>query len=162
MTALKVDPDNLVRAIGGAAFERLLLPPPEPAISRKPRFAPFAKQLDPIKSTIAILTGSDAWARGNSPSNWFLGARLLLPYKEPPKAFKWTVKGKDCFFFGFGLPEKRERLLELSVLLIRSGATRVQWMGQWEYDTTGKVHLVDGDLYRLTANSAPLFKPKSA
>ena len=111
----KLDPDVLVRAIGGKAFEALLGPLPEPVPTKptKPptrrKLAPLSKRLIPSKGTIVVLTGRDAWVRGLSPSIWFSGARLILPFGEDPAEFAWPVQGRYCLLYGFGKPERRER-----------------------------------------------------
>jgi hypothetical protein len=158
----KLDPDTLVREIGGEAFERLLGPLHEPPQRRlfigNQKLAPFTASLDQSKDTIAILTGSGAWQRGKSKSHWFSCARLLLPFGELPDGYLWAVDGKDCLIFGFDEAELLENLNALSVELLASGAERVQWMGQFTVDS----EMIDGDLYRIGETSSRLYKKESA
>ena len=122
----------------------------------KRRLAPFSHRLDPASKTVAVITGSDGWTRGNSLSCWFFLSRLLLPYGEQPALFQWPVSGRDCLVYGFGDPEPRERLISLSVDLVRSGAAVVYWRGQFVQGSDGDIHLVKGD---LSSPLSPVFIP---
>ncbi len=124
----------------------------------KRRLAPFSHRLDPASKTVAIITGSDGWTRGNSPSGWFFGARLLLPYGESSMLYQWPISGRDCLVYGFGEPELRERLISLSVELVRSGAAVVYWRGQFVQGNDGEAHLVKGD---LSDDLSPVFRPST-
>jgi len=95
----------------------------------RPRLASYAHRLDPhSRQSIAILTGSRAWARAESRSCWFHGCRLLLPWHEPPEAFLWPVEARDCCLFCIGEPEPLGILEALSVELIQSAALFVIWV----------------------------------
>lgn len=91
------------------------------------KLPPYVRRLDPAKrQSIAMLTGSGAWKRAESIS-WFPGCKLVLPFGDNPMLYRWPVIGRDCILFSFGDPEPRERLVMLSVELVRAGALFVIW-----------------------------------
>ncbi|QSA97505.1 hypothetical protein [Methylococcus sp. EFPC2] len=93
---------------------------------RRKKHAPYSRQLNDARGSIAILTGREAWRRAASRS-WFVGRKLVLPFGEDPEAFVWPVADTNCIVFGFGDPEPWETLDRLSVELIQSGALFVIW-----------------------------------
>jgi hypothetical protein len=102
--------------------------PSRPYFNSSKKLPPFARQLNPAnQNSLVILTGSKAWARAKSPSYWFPGSRLVLPFGDDPTAYRWPVAGRDCVLFGFGEQEPRKRLVALSVELVRAGAVFVIW-----------------------------------
>lgn len=97
------------------------------SISKRP-LAPYSRRLDPeAHNSIAVLTGDMAWERAVSPSCWFQGARLLLPFGENPSRYTWPVSGRDCILFSFGKEELHETLVRLSMELVQAGALFVIW-----------------------------------
>ncbi|MDD5037149.1 MAG: hypothetical protein PHE55_20675 [Methylococcaceae bacterium] len=118
--------------------------------STKRKLAPFGRTLNLAdQNTIAVLTGGHAWERAKSPFFWFEGRRLLLPFGDDPTAYRWPVAGRDCLVFGFGEFEPRERLIALSIELVRSGALFILW--GWS-DAGGP----------LTELPGPIFRPEPA
>lgn len=157
----KLDPDLLVRAIGGAAFERLLSPPPEPTQPIKPperrKLPPYGARIDPAsKGEIGIFTGSQAWEWVDSLRFRFRSELVLLPFREVPTFFKWPVASRDCVVLGFGEPEPRESLFLLSIELVKAGASVVYWRGQFVRDEEGEPRLLDTD---LSSPFSPVFRP---
>ncbi|MDD5036672.1 MAG: hypothetical protein PHE55_18185 [Methylococcaceae bacterium] len=116
------------------------------ALFARRKLPPFARHLDPAdQDTIAVLTGGNAWQRAKSPYHWFQGRRLLLPFGDDPAAYRWPVAGRECLVFGFGKPEPRERLIALSVELVRSGALFVLW--SWS-DSGGPLCKLPSPIFR--------------
>lgn len=92
---------------------------------RKP-LAPYSRQLRPGLMEIMILTGSGSWCRAKSRT-WLDGAKVILPFGEPPDRYVWPVAGRSCVLWSFGESESRHTLIRLSLELIQCGAVRVAW-----------------------------------
>lgn len=89
---------------------------------------PFIRQMDPklYRREVMLLTGSAAFERARSRT-WFPGQKVALPLGADLDAFEWPFQGRTILLFSFGLPEPRDRLHRLSILLVQSGAALVLW-----------------------------------
>jgi hypothetical protein len=103
--------------------------------SQQKRLAPYARHLDQSRRSICVLTGSRAWERAESRT-WFDGCKLVLPLGDDPASYRWPVAGRDCILYSFGTPEPRERLITLSVALVKAGALFVTWSVPGDAPTT--------------------------
>jgi len=93
----------------------------------KTKAAPYSRELQskPQKKSVVILTGADAWDIAKEKNTISDQPKLLLPFKQNPKAFSWPVSGRDCIIFGYGQPESHEIILRLSRCLLVAGAAFV-------------------------------------